>query len=96
MRVRLTATAATEIDEILAFLRRENPAAARRVAAKVEDTLNQLGEFPYSAAATDDPEVRMAIVGRYPYLVFYTIANNELVIRNIRHAARKRPPESPP
>lgn len=96
MRVRLTATAAAEVDDILTFLKGENPTAARRVAAKLEDTLGHLQRFPYSASATDDPEVRMAIVGRYPYLIFYTITDDELVIRNVRHAARRRSPDVPP
>lgn len=37
----------------------------------------------------------MAIIGRSPYLVFYTIADDTLVVRNVRHAARRRPPEDP-
>jgi plasmid stabilization system protein ParE len=91
MRVRLTATALAELAEILDYIAAENPSAAERVAARFDDTVERLARFPYSAVATDDPSIRMAVLGRYPYLIFYTVADDEVVIRNIRHGARKRP-----
>jgi plasmid stabilization system protein ParE len=32
--------------------------------------------------------VRVLPVGRYPYLVFYTLRDDEIVILHIRHGAR--------
>jgi plasmid stabilization system protein ParE len=35
------------------------------------------------------PAVRVIPLGRYPYLIFYTIAEDELIILHVRHGARK-------
>jgi toxin ParE1/3/4 len=53
--------------------------------------IEHLRRFPLSAQQTDRPDVRRAVVGRYPYLVFYTVEPDEIIIRNIRHGARRSP-----
>jgi plasmid stabilization system protein ParE len=35
------------------------------------------------------PGVRMITVRRYPYLIFYTVENNEVLIMSVRHGARR-------
>jgi toxin ParE1/3/4 len=47
--------------------------------------------FPRSSQLTDGTGVRRAVLGRYPYLVFYTVEPDEIIIRNIRHGARRYP-----
>jgi len=37
--------------------------------------------------------VRVMPLGRYPYILFYTAAGDELIVLHIRHGSRK-PPES--
>jgi toxin ParE1/3/4 len=91
MRVRFTSTALTELTQILDYIAVENPPAAGRVAARIDNVVERLRRFPHSAAATDDPKVRMAVVGHYPYLIFYGISGDEIIIRNVRHGARRRP-----
>jgi toxin ParE1/3/4 len=39
---------------------------------------------------TDDPAIRRMTVSLYPYLIFYEPTNEEIIIRAVRHAARKR------
>ena len=41
--------------------------------------------------ATDDPDVRVIVAPRLRYLIFYTIAEDELRITHIRHTSRRRP-----
>ena len=43
---------------------------------------------------TDDPAIRRLSTLPYPYLVFYEITENEIVIHAVRHAARD-PSEMP-
>jgi toxin ParE1/3/4 len=57
----------------------------------VERKLVLLAEFPEMAQTSDEPNVRMTPVGRYPFLIFYTIERDEVVILHVRHAARQRP-----
>jgi plasmid stabilization system protein ParE len=43
------------------------------------------------APKTDEMGVRMAPLGRYPYLIFYAIEGDDVVILHVRHGARQRP-----
>jgi toxin ParE1/3/4 len=52
-----------------------------------------LEEFPLIGHITDEAEVRVLSVVRYPFLIFYAIdaANDEIVILHVRHTAQERP-----
>jgi plasmid stabilization system protein ParE len=91
MNVRYTLTALAESDEILAYLRERSPAAAAAIARQIELVVSWIAEFPQMGHSVDDTGLRMLPVGRYPYLILYTAEKDEVVIRNIRHAARRRP-----
>ena len=91
MKVRYTATAAADLDDILSYLARRNPKAAADVLASIEATVSRIAKFPNSAQATDEPSVRMAPAGRFPYLVFYTLTEDEVWIIRVLHGARLRP-----
>lgn len=91
MNVRVTATAFAELQEIHAYVANDNPTAARAVVARIEDIINRIGEFPDIAAPIDDSGVRVFPVSPFPYLVFYTVRQREVIIRNVRHAGRIRP-----
>jgi plasmid stabilization system protein ParE len=49
--------------------------------------------YPLAGAATDDPTIRRMIARPYPYLIFYEITDNEIVIHAVRHGAREPPDE---
>ncbi len=38
---------------------------------------------------TQRPGVRVMPLGRYPYLIFYTVLENELFVLHVRHASRR-------
>ena len=88
MRVRYTRTALVELEEILAFIAKDNVAAASSVAERIEHSIAQLAEFPYLAQMADEEGVRLT-VRRLPYIVYYTVDRSEVVILHIRHGARK-------
>jgi len=90
MRVRYTQTALREVEEILRYLSGRNPSAAAAVSARIEQVVAWLGEFPRIGYAIEN-EVRILPIGRYPFLIFYTLRSDEVVIRNVRHHARLRP-----
>ena len=92
MRVRYTDTALAEIQQIFSYIETDNPRAAAVVVAQVEHTIGLIGNFPRMGPVKYRQVVRMLPVRRYPqYLVFYAIEGNEVVILNVRHAARRRP-----
>ncbi|MFN3350592.1 type II toxin-antitoxin system RelE/ParE family toxin [Pseudorhodoplanes sp.] len=91
MKVRYTETAAGELEDILRYLSERNPRAATAVARRVKDVASLLAEYPLSGREVDESGVRMASLVRYPFLVFYTVTADEVVILNVRHAARQWP-----
>ena len=91
MNVRYTETALREVDEILSHIAADNPLAADEVAAVLQTTVRRLSDYPRLAIETDDPSVRVMPVLPYRYLIFYEIADNKIIIRNVRQSARQRP-----
>jgi plasmid stabilization system protein ParE len=96
MRIRYTATARVEADEIFKHIARDNLVAAAAVAAAIKDAIARLVVFPRIGAATNDPNVFTKIARPYHYLIFYSIDRDTIIIRRVRHPARRRPPSDGP
>jgi plasmid stabilization system protein ParE len=63
--------------------------------AEINDILSYIAKDnprPRMAFETDVPDVSVAPVLPYRYLIFYSVYDHSLVIRNVRHTARKWPP----
>lgn len=91
MKICYTETALVEVNEIFAYLSERNVAAAKRVVARVERTIQNLRDFPEMAQAADEVGARRMPVGRFPFIVFYSIEGDEVVILHVRHGARRWP-----
>ena len=88
MKVRYTETALYEVVEILAYIAKENPLAADEVAAVIRASIDRLANFPRLAIETDVTGVRVAPVLPYRYLIFYSVTDDIVVVRNVRHSSR--------
>jgi toxin ParE1/3/4 len=92
MKVRYTDAALAEIEEIFSYIAKHDSRAAERVIGYIGHTIELIENFPKLGHVKYRQIVRMLPVRRYPqYLVFYAIQENEVVILNVRHAARRRP-----
>ncbi len=65
------------------------PSGAERVRRRILRTIDGLVDFPFLGKATDEPRVRVLALTKYPYLVFYSVVMDEVVILHIRHGARE-------
>jgi plasmid stabilization system protein ParE len=88
MRVRYTPEAFADRERIIEYLRERSPSGARNVAASIRDAVAQLGENPRSGYRTDNPEVRVLFIVRYPYKIFYRVRET-VEILHIRHTSRR-------
>jgi toxin ParE1/3/4 len=91
MKIRYTETALIEIDEIFSFIAKDNVNAAAAVVDHAWATIDRLGHFPRLGQVATESGVRIMQIGRFPFLVFYTIEQDEVVILHVRHTARRRP-----
>jgi toxin ParE1/3/4 len=70
-------------------LRERSPGGARNVAASISEAVARLGDQQYNGYRTDNPEVRVMFVVRYPYKIFYRVRDEVVEILHIRHTSRR-------
>jgi toxin ParE1/3/4 len=88
VKIRFTPEALIEFSEILEYLKTRSPGGARNVSARVKAVLTNLSDYPLSGTLTDMEQMRRIKVQHYPYLIFYRVEEQEIIILGIRHAAR--------
>ena len=88
--------ALAELEDILAGIAAENPAAAVRVRARVERVIERIAQFPEGAQEVAERlGVRRVPLVRYPYVIHYRVGEDEVVILRIIHGARRSPWDRP-
>ena len=89
MKVRYSPRATADTIAIADYLTDRNRAAAQAVESAIRRAVDLLSEFPGSGRAlTQRSNVRVMPVIRHPYLIFYTVHSNEVLILHIRHGVR--------
>jgi toxin ParE1/3/4 len=88
MRVRFSPRAFADREQIFEYHAR-SPNGARNVLASIGEAVAQLADQPCSGYATDDPDVRVKFVVRYPYKIFYRVRDDAVEIAHIRHTSRR-------
>jgi toxin ParE1/3/4 len=89
MKVRYERGALADLDEIFAYIAKDNREAAARLVARIEEVSGRLSASPFMGQATSRPGFRRFPVGNY--LIVYEVGQDEIVIHYIRHGARRRP-----
>jgi plasmid stabilization system protein ParE len=89
VRLRYTRRATAELDEVLTYIEARSPLGARRVQARIELIINLLLQHPHAGQLTSKGRLRRMIASPYPYLIFYEVTGDEIVIHGVRHSARR-------
>jgi toxin ParE1/3/4 len=91
--VRMTPAAVEDLEVAFAYVEERNRRAAHELLSQFRETLSQLGEFPQIGAPLSpqefellEPGVRLVVV--QPYVVFYRMRSDEVVVLRILHARR--------
>ena len=93
MRIIWTETAIANLIEIRRYIEQDQPAAARRVAQRILDSVERLARHPHLGRPGREPETRELIVAGTPYIIPYRIHRDRLAILAVLHAAQDRPEE---
>jgi len=88
MRIRYTPQAFSDREQIVEYLKERSTGGARNVAASIRAAVAQIKDHPHSGYQTDDPDVRVIFIARYPYKIFYRV-RDAVEILHIRHTSRK-------
>ena len=89
MKLRYTRRAAAELEEILAYIDEHSPVGARHVQARIKAITDLLLQHPKAGQVTSNYRLRRMVTSPYPYLVFYEVTQDYIVIHGVRHAARR-------
>jgi len=89
MKVRYRALALADLEGIFQYLNERSPAGAHHVLRAIHDAIEDISAHPLAAPQTSDPTLRVKILGRYRYKIFYSVVNDTIDIIHIRHAARR-------
>jgi plasmid stabilization system protein ParE len=92
MRARYSKFALFELDEIFNYIAKNSPAGAEQVERRVRSVVDRIARHPKAAQQVQDrPSVLRVPLVRYPYVIYYTVQANEVVILRIIHGARRSP-----
>ena len=91
MRVRWTTRAADDLAHIVEYIRKDNPAAARRMAQTICQGIAELKRFPNIGRAGLVQDTRELVFSPWPYVAVYEIVDNQVQVLRIRHAAQDWP-----
>ena len=90
MRLEYTANALADLQEIADYQRTHWPSARKPFEAQLARIEQRLLMFPQSAAElAERPGVRCVCFTRYPYRLFYQVADGTIEILHIHNTSRK-------
>ena len=89
MNVVFAPRALRDLEIISTYVRERSSPAAQRVLAAIKSSIDALSFFPQIGPLVDNAGHRRMPVLRYPYVIFYRVADDELLILHIRHTSRR-------
>ena len=91
MRVKWLRSALRNLEEISAFITRDDPEAAERVIRKIVNAVHMLPEHVSIGRPGKVPGTRELIVPDTPYIVPYRVRGGVVQILRVIHGARRWP-----
>jgi len=85
-----SALARTRLREIRAYVARDKPEAAQRLAIRIVAVIEALRNHPYLGRVGAEPSVRELVIGGTPYFVLYRVQGRRVIISTISHAAQRK------
>ncbi len=87
MKVHYRSWALFDLEQIFQYVNKRSPGGARNVIGAIHDAITQIAEHPLSAERTSHPGIRVKVVRRYPYKIFYQVSVDQIEILHVRHGA---------
>lgn len=82
-----------DLEEIRAYIARDDPGSAAVVVQRLLDAVETLRDFPESGRHGHVAGTRELVVTRTPYIVTYRTRGDFIHVLNVLHGARYRPAE---
>jgi toxin ParE1/3/4 len=85
-----SALARSRLREIRAFIARDKPEAAERLATRIVAMVEALRNHPRLGRIGAEPGIRELVIGSTPYIILYNVEGQRITISTIWHAAQRR------
>ncbi|NJO54554.1 MAG: type II toxin-antitoxin system RelE/ParE family toxin [Bacteroidales bacterium] len=89
MTVRFTPRAASDLTGVVDYLAERSPQGLLNLKRALETTLRLIEQYPHAGRATGIADVRVLPLGRFHYLIYWTLQANEPWIVHIRDGRRR-------
>jgi toxin ParE1/3/4 len=83
--------AVLSLERARAYIAQDNPAAAARVYDRILRSVRNLADMPHMGRPGRVEDTRELVVPDTPYIVAYTVLNEQVVIIAVQHSAQKWP-----
>jgi toxin ParE1/3/4 len=90
MRLRYTLPAFADLTTLRPFWITSptaRPRGAKLVHARIRAVTDLLLQYPMAGAPTDNPTIRRVTTTPYPYVIFYEVTDDKVIIHVVRHGA---------
>lgn len=91
MKLEYLAAARDDLTDIVTYISEDNPDAARRVVARIHQSLSILVDFPSIGRETEFPGLFKWSIPNLRYAAYYRVERDKIVIAAVLHTARKWP-----
>ncbi len=85
--------ARARLQEIRAYVAKDKPDAAGRLATRIVTVVEALRNHPHLGRAGAEPGIRELVIGGTPYIVLYRLRGKRVTISTIWHGAQRKNPE---
>ena len=82
--------ARSRLRQIRAYVARDKPEAAERLAMRIVAMVEALRNHPRLGRVGAEPGIRELVIGNTPYIVLYSVQDQRVIISTIWHAAQRR------
>jgi toxin ParE1/3/4 len=89
MKIRYSPQARDDLQDIFHYLNDRSPSGAANVMRAIYAGIAFLAENPMASQETALPEIRVKIVRRYNFKIFYRLGRDTIDLVHVRHAARR-------
>lgn len=76
--------------QIYAYVARDKPEAAERLAVRIVALIEALRNHPHLGRAGAEPEIRELVIGGTPYVAIYRVADETVIIDTVWHGAQRK------
>lgn len=92
-KIKYSPAAVDDMDEIFSFISQDNVSAAENMLEKLDHQISGLADFPNRGSVLSDDEYPLIqrayrFIAVNPYLVFYRIIDDSVIIHRILHGRR--------